>query len=109
MKYNSVLRGLRSDSPSLKNTMVTLCCPRVDADRYMGGAKISEPATGSITLGEAMRSLNKYPTTLHAINSVIIKLGKLTRATKAYRGISGMALPTEFWQPNKFGVRGGGD
>ena len=26
----------------------------------------------------------------------MIKLGKLTKATKVYRGISGMALPKEF-------------
>ena len=32
---------------------------------------------------------------------------KLTKATKVYRGISGMALPTEFWEENAFGVRGG--
>ena len=24
-----------------------------------------------------------------------------------YRGISGMALPKEFWEPNNYGVRGG--
>ena len=46
---------------------------------------------------------------LHAINSAIIKLGKLTKANKVYRGISGMALPKEFWEANEFGVRGGVD
>ena len=54
-----------------------------------------------------MESLNRYTTTLHGINSAIIKLGKLTRATKVYRGIAGMRLPDEFWTPNAFGVRGG--
>eukprot|EP00966_Prymnesium_polylepis_P181174 4196501-Prymnesium_polylepis.1 len=54
-----------------------------------------------------MKSLNRYTTTLHGINSAIIKLGKLTKATKVYRGISGMALPDEFWEPNEYGVRGG--
>ena len=56
---------------------------------------------------EAKRSLNKYTTTLHGINSAIIKLSKLTRATKIYRGIAGMKLPDEFWTPNEFDVRGG--
>ena len=67
-----------------------------------------------------------------------VKLGKLTKATKVFRGefrlhtyhhrimiaprafainpgiifalpgISGMALPKEFWHPNQFGVRGDG-
>ena len=41
------------------------------------------------------------------INSAVIKLGKLTEANKVYRGISGMALPKEFWEANEFGVRGG--
>ena len=98
VKYNGVLRGLGSKSPFLNNLMITLCCPRAVADGYKGG---------TIKLKEAMRSLNKYATTLHGINSAIIKLGKLTMATKVYRGISGMALPKEFWEPNGYGVRGG--
>ena len=40
------------------------------------------------------------------INSAIIKLGKLTVATKVYRGIAGKSLPDEFWQENDFGVKG---
>ena len=35
------------------------------------------------------------------INSAIIKLGKLTKATKVFRGIAGMALPAEFWKQNE--------
>ena len=50
---------------------------------------------------------NKYATTLHAINSAIVKLSKLTAATKVYRGLSGMGLPDAFWRANEFGVRGG--
>ena len=98
VKYNSVLRGLRSASPFLKNAMVTLCCPKATADAF---------AAGAITFDEAKKSLNKYCTTLHAINSSIIKLGKLTVATKVYRGVSGMKLPDTFWTANEFGVKGG--
>jgi len=36
---------------------------------------------------------NKYTTTLHAINSAIIKMSKLTKAAKVYRGVSGGKLP----------------
>ena len=90
VKYNGVLRGLQSDSPFLRNTMISLCCPNNIADAYQGTAKINEPANGKLGFEEAKHSLNKYSTTLHAINSAIIKLGKLTRATKVYRGISGM-------------------
>ena len=55
----------------------------------------------------AREELNRYTTTLHTINSSIVKLGKLTVATKVYRGIGGMALPAAFWTPNEYGVMGG--
>ena len=41
------------------------------------------------------------------INSAIIKLSKLTSATKLYRGVSGALLPRPFWTPNQYNVRGG--
>ena len=110
VKYNAVLRGLRSQSDFLRNTMVVLCCPKAIADEYMGAVPRSQlfrPAAGPISFDEASESLNKYTTTLHGINSAIVKLGKLTQATKVYRGISGMKLPDQFWTPNEFGVRGG--
>ena len=78
--------------------MVSLCCSAEVAAAYKDG---------TIGFKEANSSLNMYPTTLHAVNSAIIKLGKLTKATKVYRGIAGMALPKEFWKPNEYGVKGG--
>ena len=36
---------------------------------------------------------NRYVTTVHVINSVIVKASKLTKVGKVYRGVSGMALP----------------
>ena len=98
LKYNAVLRGLRSTVPFLINTMITLCCSKEVTAKYKDG---------SITFEEACSHVNMYTTTLHAINSAIIKLGKLTTANKVYRGISGLALPTEFWEPNEYGVKGG--
>ena len=98
VKYNGVLRGLRSEAAFLRNSMITLCCPKAVADGYVAKTIGFEAAT---------QSLNRYTTTLHAINSAIIKLGKLTKACKIYRGIAGMKLPDEFWTPNEFGVRGG--
>lgn len=50
---------------------------------------------------------NRYTTTLHCINSSIVKMGKIAQAKKVYRGVSGGVLPPEFWQPNEFGVKGG--
>jgi hypothetical protein len=76
-KYNSVLRGLESDVSFLRSRFEKLC------------------------LG------NTYATTLHVINSAVIKLGKLTFAGKVYRGVSGRALPEEFWKQNQYGGRGG--
>ena len=55
----------------------------------------------------ARAAANPYVTTLHAINSGIVKVGKIAMACKVYRGIGGVALPVEFWEPNEFGVRGG--
>ena len=52
---------------------------------------------------------NRYVTTLHTINSAVVKLGKLTKATNVYRGVSGGLLPEKFWKANEFNVRGGVD
>jgi HEAT repeat protein len=79
VKYNTVLRGLQSSIPYFKNTYAKLC------------------------------KANKYTTTLHVINSSIVKLSKLTTATKVYRGISGGRLPKHFRVANEYGVRGGID
>jgi len=50
---------------------------------------------------------NDYTTTIHAINSCVLKLSKLTKACNVYRGIKDAMLPKEFWVPNELGVRGG--
>ena len=65
--------------------MVQLCCPKDVAEQFQGTAKTLEPANGSISFEQAKSSLNLYTTTLHGINSAIIKLGKLTKATKVPR------------------------
>ena len=38
---------------------------------------------------------NLYTTSLHVINSAVLKLGKLARAATVYRGISKTTLPPE--------------
>ena len=50
---------------------------------------------------------NTYATTIHAVASCVLKLSKLTTATKVYRGLSGAALPASFFEPNAEGVCGG--
>jgi hypothetical protein len=49
--YQAVLRGLRSLSDYLRETMLNLCCPKDIFDEYK---------EGKITLDEAMQSLNCY-------------------------------------------------
>ena len=46
-------------------------------------------------------------TTMHAINSCIVKSSKLTVVATVYRGVVGGVLPESFWQPNEHGVKGG--
>ena len=50
---------------------------------------------------------NKYVTTLHVINSCIVKLSKLSVVRKVYRGLARGKLPDAFWVKDKYGVRGG--
>ena len=60
-----------------------------------------------VKLADKLTMGNGYPTTIHAINSCVIKLSKLTKAGKIWRGIRDAALPESFWVPNEMGVRGG--
>ena len=53
------------------------------------------------------RTKGAFVTTLHAINSGIIKLSKQTPASTVYRGVAGGVLPKQFWAQNEFGVMGG--
>ena len=48
-----------------------------------------------------------FTTTLHVINSAIIKLSKTMKAFRVYRGTKGGILPPKFWTPNDMNVRGG--
>ena len=98
VKYNGIMRGLGCEVPSLQEQMVKLCCSR-------GAAAAFEKR--AITFEMACERANKYVTTLHAINSAVVKLSKLTKVTKVYRGMSGMTLPEQFMKSNEVGVRGG--
>ena len=43
---------------------------------------------------------NNYVSTIHAINSCVIKLSKLTIAGKVWRGVCYGKLPQQFWTPS---------
>ncbi|KOO33679.1 ankyrin repeat protein [Chrysochromulina tobinii] len=68
-------------------------------------SKSKDPAM--VKLARDLTKGNGYVTTIHAINSCVIKLSKLTKAGKVWRGIKGATLPKEFWVANQMGVRGG--
>ena len=42
----------------------------------------------------------QHVTSIHVINSCIVKVSKLTAAAVVYRGVAGGLLPNEFWIPN---------
>ena len=50
---------------------------------------------------------NLYATTIHGINSAVIKLSKLQVACPVYRGSTRAVLPAQFWQKDDFGLSGG--
>ena len=68
MKYNAVLRGLGGNVDWMKKKMEDLC------------------------------QGNHYVTTLHVINSAIVKLGRLAKPRTVYRGVNGGVLPRQFWK-----------
>ena len=47
---------------------------------------------------------NTYATTIHAINSAIITLSKITNAVPVYRGLSRAGLPKQFFEKNERGL-----
>ena len=102
-KYNVVMRGLQSGVPVLRRQLVRLCAVPQTLAAYDAACTVGV-ADGFPT---ALAATNTYVTTLHVINSAIVKIGRLTMACKVYRGYSGMALPAAFWTPNEFGVVGG--
>ena len=107
VKYNAVLRGLNSEVPFLRNQLVSLCCEPEVVTAYQGSAAMWHEATGTLPFAAIRSRINLYTTTIHAINSCVVKLSKLTVATKVYRGVSGRGLPPAFYTPNTYGVRGG--
>ena len=48
-----------------------------------------------------------FATTIHVINSSVIKLSRAQKAEKVFRGTKGGRLPDKFWSPNSDNIRGG--
>jgi len=101
--YNAVLRGIKSTSEYVQKELVELCC---DAETE------AQFKAKTITFELAKATANMYTTTLHAINSGIVKLSKQTDLTDSpvvFRGVSGGVLPKQFWEKNHHGAIGGVD
>lgn len=63
------------------------------------------PAYSLVYPGEDVTG--RFTTTLHALNSAVLKISRLQPAMQVYRGISRMKLPKAFTEKNEFNVRGG--
>ena len=50
---------------------------------------------------------NMYTTSIHAVNSVVVKMARLTKVVPLYRGWTGATLPESFFVPDSMGVCGG--
>ena len=58
--------------------------------------------------GLAWTWFNKYTTSIHVLNSAIIKVSKLTAAVPVYRGISGASLPKQLIEEDPITKHRGG-
>jgi hypothetical protein len=78
LKYNLVCRAVVKEAPPFMKADFERCCRG-----------------------------NKFTTTIHVLNSLVVKCSKLTVTTKVFRGSARGVLPDSFWEPNDQGVRGG--
>ena len=83
--------------------MLPPCCPHVLPPRVAVGAW----ATSNEMDGVHWEWHNKYTTTIHAINSVVVKCSRLTKVQPLYRGWTGATLPESFFEEDDMGVKGG--
>eukprot|EP01052_Picozoa_sp_SAG31_P008044 SAG31_NODE_396_length_16264_cov_17.206496_14_plen_79_part_00 len=71
--------------------------------RAMASGGIIEFGFPAELIGVSVRGC--FVTTLHAINSGVIKCSRMQPKCVVYRGMSGLKLPESFVQPDAFGVR----
>ena len=94
-KYNSVLRFYAA-----KNEDGSVRTEYSDTD----AVPFLQKKCGELGLGEWTPTAsngvhwqwhNKYATTIHAINSVVVKMSRLTKVAPLYRGWTGATLPAK--------------
>ena len=106
-KYNTALRAVGfGDKCAYVGEVFKKMCHGNKCARCPPRSRAEIARQVSTTGAPSSRRMSRlrYATTMHVINSVIVKLAKLTAATTVYRGISGFKLPPQFWKPNKFKV-----
>ena len=53
-----------------------------------------------MSLHKLKAQLNLYTTTIHVINSTVVKLSKVTKIGRVYRGVKGLRLPDGSPEPS---------
>ena len=102
-KYNTVLRCFSGDA-----FVVSLCVKLGLGERLAGSDAEGEGvAVEDRPPAKNWKWINSYQTTIHAINSCVLKASKLTKAGKVWRGFSRATLPESFWVPDEQGICGG--
>ena len=100
-KFNAALRFFSSEPTHARRSDIPHHQLRCESELSMG-----------VWLDESSGGVkwewhNNYCTTIHAINSCVLKLSKLTVACKVWRGFTGAALPPSFFEANAEGIKGG--
>ena len=106
-KYNAVLRffALKNEDGSVRTEYASEAdvpflqkkCGALDLGAWRAAAE------GSVRWEWS----NTYTTTIHAINSVVVKCSRLTKVGALYRGWTDATLPRSFFEADAMGVKGG--
>ena len=105
-KYNAVLRfaAAKNEDGSVRITYLS-----ADAAPFLQ-QKCAWLGLGEFVVtdeGVRWEWHNKYTTTIHAVNSVVVKCSRLTKIQTLYRGWTGATLPEKFFAADEMGVKGG--
>lgn len=97
-KYNAVLRFFSAGRTAYgADEPVPFPQQRAEA-LALGRFVLHADAAGSGAGRRVWEFHNRYTTTIHAINSCVAKLGRLTSVSTVYRGFRGATLPQAFFE-----------
>ena len=100
-KYNAVLRFNTGPSSYPQGEAPNFVQKQCETDYKLGVWQTTGDG------GVQWESHNTYTTTIHALNSAIIKISKLSSAVPVFRGIAGASLPKSYFEPDAKGLCGG--